>query len=190
MKNLFLLTLLALFMTACTSESKKSESAGAVMIPETAITASSGEVMSLYPEADAALLEKGIRHAASLWREEDGTIEEFAEFVKANYIADPAKRKVVFRKISDYFESIYGNLNEISMDLKKILDEDAGEIDEIDRMFGIYSPGAHLQDDLYGNKIAFVVALNFPYYTLTEKENLVRRGAVRNGPWHVWATFS
>lgn len=172
MKNLMLLTLLALFMTACTSESKKSESAGAVMIPETAITASSGEVMSLYPEADAALLEKGIRHAASLWREEDGTIEEFAEFVKANYIADPAKRKVVFRKISDYFESLYGNLNEISMDLKKILDEDAGEIDEIDRMFGIYSPGAHLQDDLYGNKIAFVVALNFPYFTLAEKEKL------------------
>ncbi|MCX6333708.1 MAG: hypothetical protein NT092_05305 [Bacteroidia bacterium] len=58
------------------------------------------------------------------------------------------------------------------MDLKKVLDEDAGEIDEIDRMFGNYSVGAHLQDDLYANKIAFIVALNFPYYTLAEKEKL------------------
>ena len=37
-------------------------------------------------------------------------------------------------------------------------------------MFGNYSPSSHFSDDFYSNKIAFAVALNFPYYTLAEKE--------------------
>ena len=56
--------------------------------------------------------------------------------------------------------------------LRKNLDEAAGEIDEIDRMFGNYSVSSHLSDDFYSNKIAFAIALNFPYYTLDEKEKL------------------
>jgi hypothetical protein len=65
-----------------------------------------------------------------------------------------------------------GNFNEITLELKKILDETRGDIDEIDRMFGNYSVGAHFQDDFYSNKIAFAIALNFPYFTLAEKEKL------------------
>jgi len=92
--------------------------------------------------------------------------------VKNNYIKDAGKRKSVFNKISNYLESMSGNFNEITLDLKKILDEARGEIDEIDRMFGNYSVGAHFQDDFYSNKIAFAIALNFPYFTLAEKEKL------------------
>ena len=107
-----------------------------------------------------------------MWRAEDGTADDFVQFVRDNYISDPAKRKTVFKKISDYFESIYGFNNEITLSLKKNLDEARGEIDEIDKMFGNYSAGAHLQDDLYSNKIAFNSSLNFPYFTLAEKETL------------------
>jgi len=39
-------------------------------------------------------------------------------------------------------------------------------------MFGSFNASAHLTEDLYSNKIAFVTALNFPYYSLTEKEEL------------------
>ncbi len=39
-------------------------------------------------------------------------------------------------------------------------------------MFGNYSVSSHLQSDFYENRIAFVVALNFPYYTLAEKDEL------------------
>jgi hypothetical protein len=69
-------------------------------------------------------------------------------------------------------ESLNGNFNEIILDLKKTLDENIGQIDEIDRMFGNYSVGAHVSDDFYANKIAFTIALNFPYFTLAEKEKL------------------
>lgn len=36
-------------------------------------------------------------------------------------------------------------------------------------MFAQYTPGAHLSDDLFANKTAFVIVLNFPYYTLEQK---------------------
>lgn len=163
---------MALVMTACSAPSGKGGEATTAFIGETVVSATVERVMSEQPAADRQLLEKGVRHAASLWREEDGTASEFTGFASANYISDPAKRRTVFLKISNYIESLGGNMNEITLDLRKILDEAAGEIDEIDRMFGNYSVGSHLQSDFYENKIAFVVALNFPYYTLAEKDEL------------------
>ncbi len=159
-------------LTACSTPDKKGSESVAGFLDETVIKSSVEKVLAVQPSADPLLLEKGVRHAASLWRGDDGTPEEFSEFVAANYISDPAKRRTVFLKVSSYFESLGGNMNEITLDLRKVLDEAVGEIDEIDRMFGNYSVGAHLQTDFYNNKIAFVIALNFPYYTLAEKEDL------------------
>lgn len=167
-----LVFLMAIVMTACSTPSKKGGEAASAFVDETAITATVDRVMAEQPAADRPLVEKGVRHAASLWREEDGTASEFTDFASANYISDPARRRTVFIKISNYLESLGGNMNEITLDLRKVLDEAAGEIDEIDRMFGNYSVSSHLQSDFYENRIAFVVALNFPYYTLAEKDEL------------------
>ena len=168
MKKILFLLLTAI--TACsTPEPRKNETSTMAFINEAIQKVSIDSVKSLQ-SADLPLLEKGVKHASSLWREEDGTQEDFIKFVKENYITDPEKRKAIFKKTSDYFESIYGNLNEISLDLSKTIDLSVGEIDEIDRMFGNYSLYSHLQDDFYTNKIAFFIALNFPYFTLAEKE--------------------
>lgn len=168
----YLLFILLLVAGCSAPPDKKTEKTAAAFISNAVIAVAADSVKSADPGVNQTLLEKGIRHAASLWRAEDGTPEEFVEFVKNNFITSPEKRKAVFRKISNYFESLNGNFNEITIDLKKILDEAAGEIDEIDRMFGNYSVSSHLSDDFYANKIAFFIALNFPYYTLEEKENL------------------
>jgi hypothetical protein len=168
--------MLMVVVTACSSPvSKKEAATGAAYINEAAVKSSVDAIRAAQPAADTILLEKGVTHAASLWRAEDGTPEEFAEFVKTNYISDPTKRKDVFNKINWYFESLNGNFNEITLDLKKVLDENIGEIDGIDQMFGNYSVSSHISDDFYANKIAFYIALNFPYFTLDEKEKL--------GPW-------
>ncbi len=166
------LFLMIAVLTACSTPDKKVSESVAGFPDETIIKSSVEKVMAAQPSADTLLLEKGVKHAASLWRAEDGTPEEFSDFVAANYISDPAKRRIVFLKVSSYFESLGGNMNEITLDLRKVLDEAAGEIDEIDRMFGNYSVGSHMQTDFYSNKIAFVIALNFPYFTLSEKEEL------------------
>ena len=169
-KNLFLILIL---VAACSSPQPKKETVSdSAFIKETVINSTIDSARALNPSVDDILLEKGVKHAASLWREEDGTIFDFSNFVKNNYIADPEKRKAVFRKVSGYFESLFGNYNEITLDLKKNLDEATGDIDDIDRMFGTFSVSSHLSDDFYANKIAFFVALNFPYYTLGEKEKL------------------
>lgn len=125
-----------------------------------------------YPAANAGLIERGVRHAASLWRSEDGDDPAFADFCRTGYIAEPAERLTVFNKLNRYFEAIYGHGGEISLALKKNTDEPTGPMHEIDRLFSAFSPDAHLMDDLYQSKIAFVVALNYPLYTLDEKNAL------------------
>ena len=158
-------------IAACSSPTEKNVTTQAVsFISEEIQKSAIDSVLAANPGANADLLKKGVSHASSLWRENDGTAEEFIKFVAENYIANPENRKTVFNKISFYLESLNGNFNEITLDIRKTLDLASGKIDEIDRMFGNYSVYSHLQDDFYSNKIAFVIALNFPYYNLAEKE--------------------
>ena len=49
---------------------------------------------------------------------------------------------------------------------------DIGEMLQIDEIFGAYEPGAHFNDDFFTNKIAFIAGLNFPFFSLKEKEEL------------------
>jgi hypothetical protein len=63
-------------------------------------------------------------------------------------------------------------LNQISLDLKKPLHLDWGEITPSDERFGQFDPNAHLAEDMFDSKIAFEILLNFPTYTLAEKTEL------------------
>ncbi len=116
-------------------------------------------------------IQKGVNHVASLWTNKDGTENEFISFCSANFIGDQKSRDLLLHKLSAYFESLGGHFNKISLDLRQNVDLNNGELLEIDKTFSAYSVGAHLQDDLYKNKIAFVVALNFPFISLKEKES-------------------
>lgn len=171
MKNLIILPLV--FLIACTSTGTKKEvKTDSGSIDAALIETTIADVSKAHPSADKELLGKGVKQTASLWRISDGTPEEFTKFISDNYVSDPARRKVIFNKISNYMESLSGNFNEITLSLRQNLDEARGEIEEIDRMFGNYTAAAHFQDDFFANKIAFAIALNFPYFTLEEKEKL------------------
>ena len=50
------------------------------------------------------------------------------------------------------------------------LDLDSGPVMPYDETFGAWDPTAHVIDDLFENKLAFVVLLNFPLTTLAERE--------------------
>lgn len=121
------------------------------------------------PGSNADLIEKGVRHAASLWRTGDGTPEDFVKFCSENYIADPAKKEASFIRFSEYLESLYGHFNKLSLDMQENVQLQKGDVLPIDPMFAAYNPGAHLMNDFYDNKIAFIIALNFPYYSTEEK---------------------
>lgn len=123
-------------------------------------------------DSNKTSIEKGVSQVARLWQQTDGDNIAFQTFCEANYMTNPDEKYQVFLKISDYLESLYGHFNEMSLQLQKNLHLDNGLVLPIDEKFGSYSPSTHLSDDLYNNKIAFIIALNFPHLTLEEKEAL------------------
>ena len=119
-----------------------------------------------------SMIKKGVRQAASLWRTSDGTPDEFKTFCSENYFADAVEKETVFKKVSENFESLWSHQNKVLLDLNENMYLNNGSYHKIDAMFAAYSPGSHFNDDFYSNKIAFVIALNFPSYSLDEKNEL------------------
>ncbi len=124
-----------------------------------------------FPAMNAVLIRKGVSQCAALWTEADGTNEQFETFCNTYYVGTADDRQALFLRISANLESLLGNYNQISIDLKSALHIDKGEIIPLDELFGGYEPSAHMVDDFFENKIAFVTILNFPFYSLSEKSS-------------------
>ena len=117
-------------------------------------------------------IEKGVQQAAHLWQDNDGDAATFSSFCFENYLASPEEKQLVFQKISDYLEAIYGHFSQMSQKLDWNVTIDTGPIHPVDYRFSELTPHAHLTEDLYNSKIAFMIVLNFPKLTLQEKEAL------------------
>jgi hypothetical protein len=129
-------------------------------------------LIGLYSQANSARIEKSVSQAAALWRESDGSADDFKTFCIENYIDDPEKLDTLFRKLSTNFEILSGYMLKMMLELKEPLDLDVGEIQPIDELFGGYDPGSHVTEDFFDNQIAFITVLNFPFYSLKEKSEL------------------
>jgi hypothetical protein len=117
-------------------------------------------------------IERGVKQAATFWRSEDGSFNDFSALCTQYNAADEVAREQMFNRIQNNFELLWGSFNKISVGLKFPLHVAEGEIMPIDRLFGGYDAGAHLSDDFFANKMAFIIMLNFPFYNLKEKETL------------------
>ncbi|VBB46719.1 conserved hypothetical protein [uncultured Paludibacter sp.] len=117
-------------------------------------------------------IERGVKQVAELWRETDGNKEDFAKFCKENFVSDTLKLDTLFSAIQRNLEILAGKFNQISLSLKEPLHLTGNPSTPVDILFGGYEPSSHLDEDLFANKVAFVAALNFPYYTLEEKTKL------------------
>jgi len=114
-------------------------------------------------------VERGVAQVAGLWRKEDGTPEEFSAFCKTSFIADEAQLDTLFGKLQRNLEIISGYFHKIDLQLKEPVQLTGSDITPVDELFGGYDISSHLDEDLFANKIAFMAALNFPYYSLEEK---------------------
>ncbi len=121
---------------------------------------------------DDVRIEKGVSQVAALWQESDGNVDEFYNFCMNNFVLDSAKRAESFGKIQRNLEILYGYGNTMSVALLEPLHLDMGEVDFIDEAMGAYSTTAHVTEDLFANKMAFYIVLNFPSYSLSEKKTL------------------
>ena len=89
-----------------------------------------------------------------------------------NIIADSVQLDVLYKGLEKNFETLSGYFNEIDVTLKEPIQLVGFEESPVDMLFGGYDVRAHMDDDFYANKIAFVTALNFPFYSLDEKTKL------------------
>lgn len=119
-----------------------------------------------------ARIDKGVAQAAAFWYASDGTADDFKNLCMIYNAKSGEERETIFKRLQTNFELLWGNYNKLSVGLKFPLHVEDGEILPIDRIFGGYSPGAHLNADFFENKLAFITILNFPFYTLAEKTAL------------------
>jgi hypothetical protein len=120
-------------------------------------------------EAPKFRIERGVQQVANLWRESDGTVEDFEDFCLGNFLAEEPALENLYRKLERNFEIFNGYFHKMDVLLKEPIQLEGPEIEPVDMMFGSYNAAAHLTDDFFNNKIAFLTALNFPFYSLKEK---------------------
>lgn len=172
MKKLFFALLLSILFPFCTNnnqvEMKK-------FIDKATIRKTIKALVEKYGENHRFRIEKGVIQVSHFWTEKDGSKKNFYQFCTQNFIPESDTLDRVFERLSYYFEVLGGYFNRITLELNRQLHLDVGEILPIDLMFAGYDPSANLTNDLFSNKIAFYVLLNFPSYSLEDKNTFGER---------------
>ena len=159
------LALCLLMITSCTNSKP-------AIAPAT-VQSLQSELKQLYPDANAERLSRGISQAAALWTAEDGSEDEFCTLVRENICTTDADRQALFCSLSRILENCFQSADLLTVDLLKPTQlTNAGEPQLPDWIMSGYSPLAHFSDDMFANKLAFITILNFPHYSLEEKNTL------------------
>ena len=116
-------------------------------------------------------MERGLKQVGDFWRIEDGDRNTFETFARRNFAGDQETLDTMFERFDKLLEQLDGHMLEILISFREQSDLDIGPILPFDEEFAAYNPAAHVGDDLFANKLAFVVLLNFPVTTLEEKLN-------------------
>lgn len=136
-------------------------------------TAIISQLQQQYPHLSSDRIQRGVNAVAARWDfATDGSADTFRQFCMDNFAGTEEERAKIFAALERNFEAIYGRLNDISIDLKfpiHVVDQPESSLDDA---FAALDPFAHFQDDMFASKIAFAALLNFPPYTLQEKNTL------------------
>ena len=167
MKYSFLFLGIAVVLTACHPKHKQ------VMISDSTIQASITAITVAHPEADAALVARGVEQVAVLWNESDGTETDFLELVSDSYAGNYEEKQMLYNRLTRIIEQCSQSADILNNTLQEPTTlVGKGEPTSVDWIISGYSPMAHFAEDMFANKIAHICVLNFPYYTLEEKNTL------------------
>jgi hypothetical protein len=163
MKKTLTITLIIIFMTQLFTLHSQSD----FNVSQNKIV----QELSKNSQISKELIQRGVGQIASLWKPTDGTEKEFYDFCIENFCKTIGEKEQLFNRLANNFESIFGHNNRITLDLLRPTHVTGYEQLPIDELFATYDVNAHFSDDMFANKIAFILALNFPYFTLSEKED-------------------
>jgi hypothetical protein len=127
------------------------------------------ELVDRYGEGQRERAWRGLGQVSDFWRTEDGDREAFESFVRRNFAGDQESLDEMFDRYEKLLEQLDGHMLEILLAFRRQSDLDIGPILPFDEIFGAYDPSAHVSDDFFANKLAFVVLLNFPITTLEQR---------------------
>ena len=167
MKNLLLFCGITAMLTACQPQTTP------VMITDATIQTSIAAITTAHPTADTALVSRGVKQAAALWHESDGTQEDFIALVSQSYAATDQAKAQLYNRMAFILEQCNQSADMLNNTLQEpttLLGK--GEPTQVDWIISGYSPMAHFAEDMFANKIAHICVLNFPHYSLEEKNTL------------------
>ena len=127
------------------------------------------ELSAKYGDSAKLRLQRGLRQVGEFWRAEDGDESSFEDFVRTNFAGDQATLDTMFNRYQRLLEQLDGHMHEINREFRQQQDLDAGPVFSFDEIFAGYDPSAHITDDFFNNKLAFIVLLNFPLTTLDQR---------------------
>ena len=158
---------IAALLTACQPKHKQ------IMISDTTIQASIAAITTAHPEADVALVTRGVEQVATLWQENDGSEADFQDLVSHSYAGTCEEKQMLYNRLAYIIEQCNQSADMLNNTLQEpttLLGK--GEPIQVDWIISGYSPMAHFTEDMFANKIAHVCVLNFPHYSLEEKNTL------------------
>ena len=164
MKHLILFLSIAALLTACQTTT---------MINETTIQQAVSNVLTAHSEADSSMVARGAVQVAALWRESDGTEENYLTLITNSYAGTAEAKKQLYDRMAFILEQCGQSADMLNNTLQEpttLLGK--GNPTQVDWIISGYSPMAHFAEDMFANKIAHICVLNFPHYTLEEKNTL------------------
>jgi hypothetical protein len=124
------------------------------------------ELIKKYPSEKERII-TGVNQVYKLWRKDDGNYDEFHNFCIKNFKTEK-ELDILFERFNENLTYIEGYLTALELNLRIYLDEDRGELTDIDRYFANLNLANHLDEDMFKTKLAFAVLLNFPIRSFNE----------------------
>lgn len=158
---------MVVIMTACQTKTQTT------MISEKAIEQAVNCILADHPDADSTLVARGAAQVAALWREYDGTEEDYQALVVGAYAGSAEARQQLYDRMAFILEQCGQSADMLNNTLQEATTLVSPiEPMQVDWIISGYSPMAHFVEDMFANKVAHICVLNFPSYTLEEKNRL------------------
>jgi hypothetical protein len=141
------------------------------------------ELVARHGAGQRQRIRRGLQQVVERWRVEDGTAGELVKFATRHFIPDSDGKTLedTARHLEYAFEMLDGHSNEVARELSRYQVLDEGPLRPVDGLLAAYSPTAHINEDLFRGRIAFVALLNFPLTTL--KQRLEQGHSWSRGQW-------
>ncbi|OFX24991.1 MAG: hypothetical protein A2V77_24150 [Anaeromyxobacter sp. RBG_16_69_14] len=126
-------------------------------------------LVARHGDGQRARVERGVAQVKAMWRPTDGDAGALRAFLESQFVSDPEALASLLGRFEEALEALDGGFVEQNRALARHAVLDLGPMLEVDKLLSAFDAGAHVTDDLFDSKLAFVALLNFPLTTLDER---------------------